>query len=78
MFSVKRAPDEMIHVDSMQSAERYLRNSSTRSPDLGLPDPRTGSGAARMPHRGDAAGSHHLNDDELLALQALQGGAQDI
>ena len=77
--SVRRT--KLIHVDSMQNAERYLAENTVDIVllDLGLPDAQ-GLEAVRRAHAASPETPLVVitgNDDELLALQALQGGAQD-
>src|ERR1700734_21769 len=72
---------ELIHVECVSEAEKYLEKSAVDIIvlDLGLPDAQ-GMGAVRRPHL--AAPQVPLVvltglDDELMAAQALQEGAQD-
>jgi signal transduction histidine kinase len=72
---------KLVHVDSMQNAERYLAENTVDIVllDLGLPDAQ-GLEAVRRAHAASPKTPLVVitgNDDELLALQALQGGAQD-
>lgn len=72
---------KVIHVESLRAAEQHLAEHDVDIVllDLGLPDAQ-GLEAVRRAH---AAAPHTAlvvvtgNDDELLALQALQEGAQD-
>jgi signal transduction histidine kinase len=72
---------EVVHVESLHAAEQYLAEHQVDIVllDLGLPDAQ-GLEAVRRAH----AAAPHVplvvvtgNDDELLALQSLQEGAQD-
>jgi CheY-like chemotaxis protein len=82
MFNEQGAHDtELTHVGSMREAEMYLTEHAVDIIllDLGLPDAQ-GLGAVRRAH----AVAPHIPlvvltglDDESLALQSLQEGAQD-